>query len=286
MALPICGKQSAFAPDHADYRFRLGSAYNDAGRYAEAVPELTQAARQLPRDAGLWEALGLALEKLKRFKEARGPYSHALEFDPNNTSIRNDYAYVLVNSGDPMGGVAQYKEILEREPNNVPVQVNIGYAYIGAGDYKEAIRQLSKVVRDHPEAGDGHYDLGIAYKQSDDLVNARVHLEQAVKLAPSLAEAHYVLAITYVDLGQTEKAVEQLRAAVEQRPDMPKPGSNSARFSKIEAISMAPSRRSAGPCRSTVQTRERSILWDSFCAARAIRSSRASLRQSRCAPSG
>ena len=40
-------KAVALAPDQGDYRFRLGSAYNETGHYAEAIPELRRAARNL-----------------------------------------------------------------------------------------------------------------------------------------------------------------------------------------------------------------------------------------------
>ena len=64
-------KAVALAPGHADYRFRLAAAYNDTGHYAQAIPELQRSARQLPTNAAIWEALGVALQQQRRFKEAR-----------------------------------------------------------------------------------------------------------------------------------------------------------------------------------------------------------------------
>ena len=70
------------------------------------------------------------------------------------------YGYVLVNSGDPVGGLAEFKKVLQREPDNVHVQVNVGYAYIGAGNYKAAIEELSQVTRNHADDGGGPFRFG------------------------------------------------------------------------------------------------------------------------------
>jgi len=205
------------APGNGDFHFRLGSAYSNLFEDAKAIPELTLAAKLLPQKAEVWGELGHVYQRQKRYVEARDAYRHALSFDANNNAIRNSYATVLVNAGNPAAGLAEFHKILANDPGNYHVLVNLGYAYIGAGNYKEAIKQLSEVIQTHPEAADAHYDLAVAYKQTDDLAHARTELEQAVKLDPSLAEAHYVLGLVYVDASELEKAVEQFRLAVQQK---------------------------------------------------------------------
>jgi len=207
------------APDRGDYRFRLGTAWSDSGNYAKGAVELAKAAKSLPGSVGVWEALGLAYQKLNRFAEARDAYRHAVELNPKDNSLRNSYGAVLVKAGDPVGGLREFQRVLAEEPDNTHVQVNVGYAYIAEGKFREAIQELSALIKKHPEDGSAHYDLGVAYKGIDDLPHAAAELEKAVELEPSLAEAHYTLATTLVDQGQAEKAIAQLRAAVAQRPE-------------------------------------------------------------------
>jgi tetratricopeptide (TPR) repeat protein len=45
------------APDDGDYLFRLGSAYNDAGRFSDAIPELTKASELQPKNWQIWGRL-------------------------------------------------------------------------------------------------------------------------------------------------------------------------------------------------------------------------------------
>jgi len=206
-------------PGNWDYRFRLGTVYNETGRYAEAVRELVVAARIMGTNAKVQQTLAIAYERQHLFKPARDAYQKAVQLDPKNTAVRNGLGNALVRSGDPAAGLREFRRILESDPNNVSVQVNIGYAYIAAGDNQAAIKQLTSVIRNHPDDAGAHYDLGIAYKAVDDLPHARAELEQAVHLEPSLAEAHYSLALTDIDAGVSDQAIEQLRAAVAQRPE-------------------------------------------------------------------
>ena len=205
-------------PGNGDYRFRLGTVYNETGHFAEASRELARASRALPSNAKVWETLETRTSGGRPIQQARDAYRQAVQLDPKNFSVRNGFANALVRSGDPAAGLREFRRILESDPNNVRVQVNLGYAYIAAGDFQSAIKQLSAVTRNHPDDAGAHYDLGIAFKSIDDLPHARAELEQAIRLEPSLAEAHYSLALTYIDAGNPDQAIEQLRAAVAQQP--------------------------------------------------------------------
>ena len=61
-------KAVSLAPANAEYRFRLGSAFNEVQRYSDASTELRLATKQLLKNPAVWAALGLALQKQKRFK--------------------------------------------------------------------------------------------------------------------------------------------------------------------------------------------------------------------------
>ena len=63
-------KAAKLAPGNGDYHFWLGSAYSEAARFAEAIPELTKASKLQPRNAQAWAELGVALNKERRFPKA------------------------------------------------------------------------------------------------------------------------------------------------------------------------------------------------------------------------
>jgi tetratricopeptide (TPR) repeat protein len=51
-------KAVLLAPGNGDYRFRLGSVYNETGKYEKAASELTHAAKLLPTNAKVWPTNG------------------------------------------------------------------------------------------------------------------------------------------------------------------------------------------------------------------------------------
>ena len=77
-------RASGLAPDSADYRFRLGSAYNKAGRFREAVADLSAASKKMQGNGGVWQALGNADHQEHDEKDAREAYRHAVALLPND----------------------------------------------------------------------------------------------------------------------------------------------------------------------------------------------------------
>src|SRR5581483_11029341 len=99
-------KAVALEPSNADYRYRLGTAYNEVSRYPDAVAQLRVAAKRMPGKGAIWANLGQALQQNGQFKDAREAYREAVALEPANTAARNSFGYMLVKCGDPLAGLA------------------------------------------------------------------------------------------------------------------------------------------------------------------------------------
>ncbi|MBV9957754.1 MAG: tetratricopeptide repeat protein, partial [Acidobacteria bacterium] len=62
--------------------YNIGFAYNDLGRYAEALAPLQQAVRVKPELAYAHSELGYTLQKLQRYQEAVTSFKQAIRLDP------------------------------------------------------------------------------------------------------------------------------------------------------------------------------------------------------------
>ena len=72
------------SPQHPLAVFDLGLSLFDLGQNDEAIRWLTAAVREDPKAAGTHYYLGVALERTRRFPEARASLQKAIELNPQN----------------------------------------------------------------------------------------------------------------------------------------------------------------------------------------------------------
>lgn len=217
--LPELQEAAKLQPAVFDYRYRLGSAYLELGRYEEASSELKAAVSIDQSQAAAWKALGQALRRKLEFDGAVDAYRRAVELNPNDNEMRNGYATLLIEARDPERAIEESKKVLMRDPANAAAQMNIGYAYLKTGEFDKAEKAYRAAVTDDPKSPAAHYDLAIALKMKDQLEAAQNELRAAVELDPSLAEAHYTLGITCWQLGDFSATKQEMKAAIAVRPD-------------------------------------------------------------------
>ena len=86
-AAPVLADKRSDAKEHVDF----GIAVAQRGLWREAAFRWQQAVELVPTYAEAWNNLGIGYEQLGRFDDARKAYEKALEIDPANTFIRNNY---------------------------------------------------------------------------------------------------------------------------------------------------------------------------------------------------
>ncbi len=119
-ALPELEEAVRLSPAVFDYRFRLGSAYLDSGDYAKAGSELKQAVTLDNSKPAAWQALGRALQHIPDLPAALDAYQHALALKPQDDSIHNEYALMLIETRQPDRGIEECQKILAHDPQMPP----------------------------------------------------------------------------------------------------------------------------------------------------------------------
>jgi tetratricopeptide (TPR) repeat protein len=180
------------SPGVFDYRYRLGSAYLEVGRYERAVSELKEA---------------VAIDK------TQAPALKTLD------QARNGYAAQLIETRQPERAIEESEKILVHDPANDAARMNIGYAYLKMGEFDKAEKAYRAALKNDPKSPAAHYDLAIALKMQDQLAAAQNELLETIRLDPSLAEAHYTLGITNWQLGDFVATIREMKAAIAIRTD-------------------------------------------------------------------
>ena len=207
------------APGVFDYRYRLGAAYLQVGRYEDAATELKAATAIDRSKPPVWESLGQALQRSGDVAGALDAYREALKLDPANDAAHNNYAAMLIETRQPDLGIAESRKVLEHHPGDLGALMNIGYAHLKKGDFDAAEKAYREALTVDPKSAAAHYDLGIALKMKDQIEQAQGELKEAIRLDPGLPQAHYTLGITHWQQGNFPAALEQMHAAIAAQPD-------------------------------------------------------------------
>lgn len=126
LEVAVCREASGKSP-RAFWAFRrLGFLQVHQKKWTEAVQNLQQAIRGYPTSADLWEALGLAYQRLSMFTAAIKSYSRAIELDESRVFALVESGYVFLMLGSHRKGVEQFQQALQISPENVAAHYGLG----------------------------------------------------------------------------------------------------------------------------------------------------------------
>ena len=87
LTAPVLADKRADAKSHVKFGIKLAK----SSLWSEATRQWQKAVNLDDTYAAAWNNLGIGLEQLGKFGEAREAYEEALRLDPNNTFIQNNY---------------------------------------------------------------------------------------------------------------------------------------------------------------------------------------------------
>ncbi len=203
--------------------FRVGRAFLDAGRPADAVDALTRAlAVDGPRPA-IRLALGEALAGAGRADEATAHLEAAYDSGYDTGEAGPLLVRALVLAGHPDEAVRR----LSAMPDSVAgagaeVALDFGTLALEQGDPVEATRWLRLAVERAPVLAEAHEKLGVAIFLQGDAQAALPYLEDACRLDPARASAQLNLGAVYAGLGRFDEARRRAEEAVRLDPAEPR----------------------------------------------------------------
>jgi len=133
-------------------------------------------------------------------------YQILLDFQPENTEVRNKLAMVLLRKKKFKEAEAELRAVLAKEPANYNALDGLGLVMNQTGRPEEAVRQHLAAIKINRQDAMAHYHLGQAYAAQGDLSAAQKAYRQALDLANQSG-------------GQVSAAdLEAIRKALEQNP--------------------------------------------------------------------
>ncbi len=157
-----------------------------AKKWKEAGEALDKA-EQLSTSNG--EKLGVYLERAivedrqKHYDAAEGSYGKALALDPNNSTVLNDYGYMLADRGTRLNdALSMIQKAVKLDPENYANLDSLGWTYFKLGQYALAENNLVKASQHSSQDATVHEHLGDLYEKTDRLKQAASQWEESLRL--------------------------------------------------------------------------------------------------------
>ena len=157
-----------------------------------------------------WNELATALAEHGLTAPARTFFETALRRGQATPELRNNYAAVLLESGDRLGAERQWRTL----PGRAEALVNLGLLYLSGGRAREAVQVLEKAVGLQPGDAAAWNTLGLARSQSGDKSGAIAALVRAQSLGLVQVNQANELGILYMETGNAAQAHVQFERAV------------------------------------------------------------------------
>jgi predicted O-linked N-acetylglucosamine transferase (SPINDLY family) len=205
-------------PRDAVAHARLGVAYQQAGRFEEAVASQRRALELDPGLGWLHAVHAAALRALGRDGEALASYRRALEAGDAGIELYDGLCAVLLRLGQAGEAAAQARRAAALWPQRIEFAFHEAAAEHALQHYPEVEQSLRRALVLAPGHAAALADLaGTLYRlrRFDEAVAA---YREAIALDPARVENHLGLAQALGETGQTDAAIAACRQALELAP--------------------------------------------------------------------
>jgi tetratricopeptide (TPR) repeat protein len=168
--------------------------------YDDAIETYAKCIAMAPRDATLYNRLGVAYHRKQDFKLARKNYEKAIKLDPNYAEALNNLGTVAFAEKKYDKAIRFYKKAVKLKPDAATMHFNLGSAWFAKEDYDKAFPEYQ-----------------IAFTQDPDLMEHISATGSMVRTAGfNRAKYHFYLAKIYAEMGNVDRAIDYLARAMEE----------------------------------------------------------------------
>jgi len=129
----------------------LGTAYQQQGKYDEAIREFKKAIELMPRHYKAHNSLAYAYEMQGFVEQAIYHYKKVVEINPNYVDAYYNLANIFTKHRLLAQAATAYKKVIKLEPNDYVARNNLGVVYAMQGKLSQAIQVWEKVLEIDPQ---------------------------------------------------------------------------------------------------------------------------------------
>jgi type IV pilus assembly protein PilF len=168
------------ARKRAAIRLQLAVGYYQGAQFSTALDELKQALTIDPNFADAYTVLALVYTELHQNDLAEQSFNHALQLEPDNSDVNNNYGWYLCQNGRERESLAYFERALKNPlytQKAKPLQ-NAGVCANKMGNAALAEDYFRRSFEIDPSGSVAAYNLALIYFGRKDLTRARFYVNQ------------------------------------------------------------------------------------------------------------
>ncbi|SPE39524.1 hypothetical protein SBA3_3270008 [Candidatus Sulfopaludibacter sp. SbA3] len=164
------------------------------GRFPEAVVTLENSLKLDARFACAYNALGVALSRMDRAKQARKAFETAASLTPEWALPPFQIASQLIASNDLAGALPYLKQAVAFNPRSVPNRFSLLHVDRLLRHTADAERDAAALIQLDPNYAPAYAELGLVYEADRNIAKALEAYDTYVLLAPNFVDTNLVRA--------------------------------------------------------------------------------------------
>jgi tetratricopeptide (TPR) repeat protein len=168
-------------PKNTEFRYYLGTFYEDLENYAEAEKYIKQAIDLEPDNPRYYFRLGVVYDKWNKKQASMQTMRKVISLDPKHANALNYLGYTYADLGQNLDEAERLiKEALKYKPNDGYITDSLGWVYFKKGEYEKAIKYLKMAIELVPDDPIMLEHLGDAYLKVNDRANALKYYQKSL----------------------------------------------------------------------------------------------------------
>ena len=209
----------SFPQDFA-VNFILGLSLVQLEKQEVAEDYLRKAVDLNPNDINALSAYSYTLSQLKKNEDAIHYINHALRIEPDDVNLIGTLGMIYNSINMYAESDSAYEKALELDPENSLINNNYSYALAVRGEQLERALEMVKISIAADSLNSSYLDtIGWVYFKLGDFVLAKKYLEKAIEVGGDSAVMLDHLGDTEFKLGNIERAAELWKKAFELAPE-------------------------------------------------------------------
>lgn len=203
--------------------YALGHLYTEEGQFDKALDNYNAALKVDSTYADAWYGIGYVYEIRPDFDFAIAieNYKHALQFDPENKSIRFSLAKLYVEVGEYENAIEILTALSEKHSEDIDVRESLGRAYLAVKRHQKAKAEFEYIAEKSPTDISNLISLGLSCEGLRDYECAITAYKDAIAVdATNISTYHYLITlfISLKRFGDADTYLSRVKAISPENP--------------------------------------------------------------------